>query len=61
MGVKYFNHLKFTDNIVLIAEDHAELQKVISVLCGASNEIVLKINLPKIKIVCNKLAECHFM
>ena len=54
---EYLSHLRFADDIVLIANNPAELQELISDLNAASNEVGLKMNLAKTKAMYNELVD----
>ena len=50
---EHLNHLRFADDIVLIANSSQELQSLITELAEASLEVGLKINLSKTKVMYN--------
>jgi hypothetical protein len=51
----YLNHLRFADDIVLISTDIHELKSMLQDLNHKSNQIGLKMNLDKTKILSNSL------
>lgn len=55
IGGEYLNHLRLTDEILLKVNNPAELQELQDDRNTASNEIGLKINLVKTKIMYNEL------
>lgn len=57
MDGEYLNHLRFADDIVLIANNPEALQQRINELNIACNEVGLKMNLAKTKIMYNELID----
>lgn len=55
MQGEYENQLRFSDNIVLVANIYEELQKQIDKLNIVKNEVGLKMNLAQTKIMYNEL------
>lgn len=51
------NHLRFADDITLIAKDKIELQEMLEQLNEASKQIGLKININKTKYLTNEIEE----
>lgn len=53
----YLSHLRFADDIVLLSDNHKDLQYMISTLHRASKEVGLEINLSKTKAMTNNRPE----
>ena len=51
------NHLRFADDIVLISGDVSELKQMINQLNNESTKLGRKMNMNKIKVTFNKLAQ----
>jgi len=51
------NHLRFADDIVLISNNHTELQSMITELNNESNHLGMKMNMKKTKVMFNKFAQ----
>ena len=49
----YLNHLRFADDIIFITNNAEELEEMLNELNKESNNIVLRINTKKIKIMFN--------
>ncbi|CAK1585807.1 unnamed protein product [Parnassius mnemosyne] len=50
---KYLTHLRFADDLVLLTEDHKELQYMLETLNEYSNSVGLEINIEKTKVMTN--------
>lgn len=58
---KYLSHLQFADDIVLISQDHQELQDMTHDLIQETKKFGLKINVTKTKAMTNDIEETLFI